>query len=66
MKVVPPIEITPAKMIASNVPETDYPLWAATTTYPVGTRVMLDHRNYESLIAHSNRNPQSATVTPPA
>jgi hypothetical protein len=66
MKVVPPIEITPAKVIASNVPETDYPLWAAATTYPVGTRVMLNHRNYESLVAHSSRNPETDSVIPPA
>lgn len=66
MKVVPPVEIAPAAMISNNVPETDNALWLIGTAYKVGDKVMLNHRNYEALVAHTGRNPETDTVSPPA
>lgn len=66
MKVVPPVEIAPAAMISNNVPETDNTLWLVGTAYKVGDKVMLNHRNYEALVAHTGRNPETDTVSPPA
>lgn len=66
MKIVPPVEIAPAAMISNNVPETDNTLWLVGTAYKVGDKVMLNHRNYEALVAHTGRNPETDTVSPPA
>lgn len=66
MKVVPPVEIAPSAMISNNVPETDNALWLIGTAYKVGDKVMLNHRNYEALVAHTGRNPEADTVSPPA
>lgn len=65
MKVVPPIEITPEKIVSNNVPETDYPAWVVTTAYPtIGTRLTWKHRNYESLAAApAGVEPGNETVT---
>lgn len=65
MKVVPPVEIAPAAMISNNVPETDNPLWLIGTAYTVGQKVMLNHRNYEALIANTGKNPETDTSSPP-
>ena len=51
MRFIRPIEVTPAKLISSNVPETDNPVWSVAATYAIGNKVMLDHRNYEALAA---------------
>ncbi|VVO30350.1 hypothetical protein [Pseudomonas fluorescens] len=51
MRFIRPIEVTPAKLTSSNVPETDNPPWSAVPTYALGNKVMLDHRNYEALAA---------------
>lgn len=66
MKVVPPVEIAPSAMISNNVPETDNALWLIGTAYKVGDKVMLNHRNYEALVAHTGRNPETDTEFPPA
>ena len=64
MKVVPPVDVTPAKMVANNVPETDSPAWSSTATYAIGQRVMLDHRNYEAVAAvPAGVKPGAETVT---
>ena len=49
MRLIKPVEITPAKLISSNVPETDYPAWSVSATYDIGDRVLLDHHIYEAL-----------------
>ena len=51
MRFIRPIEVTPAKLTSSNVPETDNTVWSVTATYAIGNKVMLDHRNYEALAA---------------
>lgn len=65
MKVVPPVEIAPAAMISNNVPETDNPLWLIGTAYTVGQKVMLNHRNYEAMVANTGKNPETDTTSPP-
>ena len=51
LKVVKPIAVTDAMLISTDVPETDYPAYAAGTTYPLGGRVIVlsNHSIYESL-----------------
>lgn len=58
MKVVPPVDITPAKMISNNVPENDEPEWTA-GTYTQGTRRMIvaNHLIYEVLAASTSDSP---------
>lgn len=50
LKVVKPIEITPAMVIATNVPETDYAAWVVGATYATGDRRIKDHKVWESLV----------------
>ncbi|BBV97897.1 hypothetical protein [Pseudomonas monteilii] len=50
MRVIKPIVIGEAQLVSSNVPETDYPAWAAATAYTKGQRVILAHVVYEALV----------------
>lgn len=59
-QVVRPAEITDAALVASSVPESDYPVYSSLTTYAAGARVVLPatHRAYESLTAsNAGHNP---------
>ena len=49
MRFIRPIEVTPAKLISSNVAETDFAAWVSTATYTLGTKVILNHRIYQAL-----------------
>lgn len=49
MKVVPPVEITPAKVMATNVPDSAAPVWSPTATYSTGDKVRLDLHEWEAL-----------------
>jgi hypothetical protein len=51
MRLIKPVAIAEAKLISSNVPESEYPAWAAATTYAIGARVLLNHKVYEALAA---------------
>ena len=55
MKIIRPLAITDAVLISSNVPEDDYPAFAAGATYALGARVVVIgpdvHLVYESLQA---------------
>lgn len=55
MNVIELDQIADAELIASNIPEDDYPAWNATTNYIIGQRVMraVDgvHLNFEALAA---------------
>lgn len=53
MKVIPPVAVTSAMLVSSNVPEADHLEWAAGTSYALGARVIkaATHRIYESVIA---------------
>ena len=66
MKVVPGIDITPAKMIVNALPDADYAAWSATKAYAIGDFITIDRINYQALVAHTNRNPVTDTVSPPA
>lgn len=58
--VVNPLEITPAMLLSTNVPETDYAAWASGTTYALNDRVILTstHKVYQSLqAANTNKDP---------
>ena len=45
-----PVDVTSAMIVATNVPEADYPAWEAGTSYALGARVIktATHRIYES------------------
>lgn len=64
MVVVKPIQVTPAMLTATDVPETDHTAWSDATTYALGDRVILTstHKVYESLQA-GNLNKSPATET---
>lgn len=49
MRFIRPIEVTPDKLISSNVAETDFATWVPTATYTLGTKVILNHRIYQAL-----------------
>jgi hypothetical protein len=66
MKVVPGLEITPARLVASNLPDMDYLAYNSATAYKIGDRVTIDRINYEATVANTNRHPVTDTVTPAA
>lgn len=66
MKVVPGIEITPVLMVLSNLPDADHPAYEPAKAYKIGDKVTIDRINYEALLDHTNRNPVSDAVSPPA
>jgi hypothetical protein len=66
MIVVPGLEITPDRLVQSSLPDMDYGAWNKDTAYKVGDRVTIDRINYESVVAHTNRNPVTDTVSPAA
>ena len=53
MRLLQPVDVMPSMLIATNVPETDYPEWSAGTPYALGARVIkaATHRIYESAVA---------------
>lgn len=65
MKIIKPIDITEAVLVASNVPENDYLPWDLATAYLVGERCRQNHRLYEALLEHSGVDP-GGTATSPA
>lgn len=66
MRVVPGLEITPARLFASNLPEMDYPAYSPTTPYKVGDRVTIDRINYEATVDNTGRHPVTDNTTPAA
>ena len=65
MRIIKPVDVTPAILTSSNVPETDYAAWSAATAYAVGAKATYNHRNYEALAAHTGANPETDTSDPP-
>lgn len=51
MRIIEPYQVTPAMMVASNVPETEYSAWAPGSTYAMGARVVHAHGVWESVQA---------------
>lgn len=65
MIIVQPTPVTPAMLTASNVPETDAPIWTA-GTYSIGTLRIHEHRVYEVIVASTADRPDiGAAATPP-
>ncbi|HEX8596691.1 MAG TPA: hypothetical protein VF682_25930 [Pseudomonas sp.] len=66
MRFIRPIEVTPAKLISSNVLENDYPEWAAGTN-ALGVRKMLaaEHKVYEVIAATTTDAPQAGLLKDP-
>lgn len=65
MKVIKPQPIVDANLFSSSVPETDYAVWSAATTYALGDRVIRTgtHRIYESLVSSNlNQIPENTTI----
>ena len=50
INVVPPLAVSDAMLLATDVPEADYPAWAVGTTYALAARVIVasEHSIYES------------------
>ena len=61
LRVVKPVAITPAMVIATNVPETDYPAWNSGTSYTViGERVIKGHKVWQNAVnPNLNNDPES-------
>lgn len=62
MKYLIPIDVTPARLVSSNVAEDDAPAWDAGTTYAVGAAVVRAHRVWESLVAGNVGNVPEETA----
>lgn len=56
LKVIRPLTIGAAQVIASNVPEDDRPAWAAGTSYDLGERVVHEHLVWRSAVASNIGN----------
>lgn len=65
VKIMPPIDVTYAKLTSSNVAETEYGDYAAGTTYVLGDRVIVPatHDVWESLAASNTGNTPATSPT---
>lgn len=64
MRVIIPYDIKDTMLIASNVPEDDFPAWNAATAYNSDTRVIRNHRVYRWISASTGKDPATdATQT---
>lgn len=57
MRIIEPIAITEAMLLASNVPETDAPAWDAGASYAVNDRVIRTHAIYQVVAANTGQDP---------
>jgi hypothetical protein len=64
MQIIKPIDITEAVLVASSVPEDDYPPWDSTTSYLLGNRCLRNRRIYEALVANSGVDPAGSATNP--
>jgi hypothetical protein len=63
MKLIPPTEITEARLVSSSIPENDWGVWESTTTYWQGARVIKGHRIWESVQANNlGRDPLASVA----
>ena len=63
MQFIKPNLITEAKLVASSIPETEFPTWSAATTYTVGAKVIHAHQVWERLVAGSSAGAPPADAT---
>lgn len=50
MQFLSPVQISDGNLLASSIPETDHPAWAAGVTYALGARVVNAHRVWQSVV----------------
>lgn len=63
MKVISPATINDAQIISSNVPETEYAAYAASTNYAVGVSVIYLHTIYQSVqTPNTGRTPDTSPL----
>lgn len=65
--VIAPLAVTPAMLVSTDVPETDYPEWTAGSTYAIGARVIVaaQHKVYESAVdGNTGNNPVTPSAEP--
>lgn len=65
MKILRPITVNDAALLASSIAENDYAAYSAATTYGQGARVIIaaTHRVYESLAASNINHPPATSPT---
>lgn len=65
MKILTPMHITNTEFVSSTLPENDYPVWAAGTSYALAARVIRveTHSIYESLEAANTGNTPETSPT---
>jgi len=62
ISITPPITITEAMLVSSNVAEDDYPAYAPATTYTVGVRCIYAHFVYECAQACTGQTPSASSA----
>lgn len=65
MILIPPLQITAAQLVYSNVPENDAPLWDDEATYDTGDDVIYNHRVYRSLADSNTDQPDTGAAASP-
>lgn len=63
MQILPPVPVTQARIDATNVPETDAPVWDIATTYNLANTVIYEHAVYESLVGSNLGNQPDISAT---
>ncbi|WP_164880115.1 hypothetical protein [Paenirhodobacter ferrireducens] len=63
MRIIEPIAITDAMLLASNVPETDAPAWDAGASYAVNDQVIRTHAIYKAVAASTGQDPLADTTS---
>lgn len=61
LQVTATIPVTDAVLVASSIPENDYPAWSAGQTYAMGVRVIADHSVWESFADNNRGNPPASS-----
>jgi len=64
LKMIVPIDVNDAVLVASNIAETDYAAWNSGTAYIIGDRVIVvaTHSIYEAIAAGANHDPVADTA----
>lgn len=60
LRIVIPVSVTESMLLASDVPENDYPAWASGTAYSQGQRVIDTHLVWESLQSGTGKKPDQS------
>lgn len=69
MRIIKPVDVTPAILLSSNVPENDAPAWVSTATYTAGSLVLRERHLWEAIVnvpAGVEPGKEVVTTTTPA